>query len=329
MNIIRVRALAALLSLVVATLLLPSPGLAQEAWPRRAIRIIVPYGAGAAPDVMARVAGDELGSRLGQPAVIENRVGAGGLIGTEAAIQSKPDGYTLFLGSLDTQAILAHLYPSRGIDPVRDLAPISLLARIHNVIIANPALPASNVRELVALARQQPGKIAFGSPGVGTNLHLIGELLKQKAGIDIVHVPYKTLGPAFTDATLGQLQLIVIGLPPAMPFLRDNRLKALGSTGPTRSPFLPNVATLAEQGVEGLEVTGWFGLLAPRGTPREVLDRLGRELVQIGQGDNYRKRIQGVMAEPVTGTAGEFAALIERENRRWGEVIRTAGIKGE
>ena len=329
MKIVSARAIVALLSLVVAQFIQAQSGFAQEQWPRRPLRIIVPYGAGAAPDVMARVAGDELGARLGQPVVVENRIGAGGLIGTEAAIQSKPDGYTLFLGSLDTQAILAHLYPNRGIDPVRDLAPISLLARIHNVIIANPALPASNVRELIALARQQPGKIAFGSPGVGTNLHLIGELLKQKAGIDIVHVPYKTLAPAFTDAALGQLQLIVIGLPPAMPFLRDNRLKALGSTGPTRSPFLPNVATLAEQGVDGLEVTGWFGLLAPRGTAREVLERVGRELVQIGQGENYRKRIQGVMAEPVTGTAEEFAALIERENRRWSEVIRTAGIKGE
>jgi len=312
----------ALLASVVAAL----PAGAQE-YPNRPVKIVVPYGAGVAPDVIARIAGEALSKRLGQQFIIENRVGAGGKIGTEAVAKSPADGYTLLLGSKDTHGVMVHLYPGWSVDPMRDFAPISLLIRIQNVLVANPAFPASAPKELAAASAAAPKGVTYGSPGVGTNLHLFGALLGQQLGLNLVHVPYKSFGEAFPAAVRGEIDLIVCGVPPAAPFVRDGRLKAIAVTGTARSPFLPNVPTFTEAGVPGHESGGWFGLLAPAGTPEPVIKRLADAVTDIGKSAEYRERVTKMFSEPATNTPAEFAAVIAAETARWGEVVRSAGVK--
>jgi tripartite-type tricarboxylate transporter receptor subunit TctC len=298
---------------------------AQE-YPSRPVRIIVPYGAGVAPDVIGRIAGEALSARLGQPFIIENRVGAGGKIGTEVAAKSPADGYTLFLGSKDTHGVLTHLYPGWSIDPMRDFAPISLLIRIQNVLVANPRLAAASPKELAGAG--QAG-LTYASPGVGTNLHLFGALLGQQLNLNLVHVPYKNFGEAFPAAVRGEINLIVCGVPPAAPLVRDGRLKALAVTGIERSRFLPDVPTFTELGIAGHETGGWFGLLAPAGTPAPVIARLSAAAMEMGRSPEYRARVEKMFSEPAVSTPAELGALIAAETRRWGEVVRKANVKIE
>jgi len=321
----RIAVLAACLSLAV----LGWAGSAySQTYPGRPVRIIVPYGAGVTPDVIARLVGEELSRRFGQQFVVENRAGAGGKIGTEAAAQAAPDGYTLLLGSKDTHGVLVHLYPGWSVDPVRDFVPVSLLIRIQNVIVANPGVPASTPRELIQLASSGDA-LAYGTPGVGTNLHLMAELLQQQYGLKLIHVPYKNFGEAFPAAIRGDLKLVVTGVPPAVPMVKDGRLKAIAVTGASRSPYLPNVPTFAEAGIPGFETGGWFGLLAPAGTPQEIVSRLAGEIAAIGAQPAFRERVEKMSSEVSTSTPAQFAALIRDETARWGEVVRKAGIKVE
>ena len=317
-----IRWLVALLGALVAAL----PAGAQD-YPNRPVKIVVPYGAGVAPDVIARIAGEGLSKRLGQQFIIENRVGAGGKIGTEAVAKSPADGYTLLLGSKDTHGVMVHLYPGWSVDPMRDFAPISLLIRIQNVLVANPAFPASAPKELAAASAAAPKGVTYGSPGVGTNLHLFGALLGQQLGLNLVHVPYKSFGEAFPAAVRGDIDLIVCGVPPAVPLVRDGRLKAIAVTGTARSPFLPDVPTFTEAGIPGHESGGWFGLLAPAGTPEPVIKRLSDAVTEIGKSAEYRERVTKMFSEPATNTPAEFAAVIAAETARWGEVVRKAGVK--
>ncbi|HLB15982.1 MAG TPA: tripartite tricarboxylate transporter substrate-binding protein [Burkholderiales bacterium] len=317
-----IRWLVALLGALVAAL----PAGAQD-YPNRPVKIVVPYGAGVAPDVIARIAGEALSKRLGQQFIIENRVGAGGKIGTEAVAKSPADGYTLLLGSKDTHGVMVHLYPGWSVDPMRDFAPISLLIRIQNVLVANPAFPASAPKELAAASAAAPKGVTYGSPGVGTNLHLFGALLGQQLGLNLVHVPYKSFGEAFPAAVRGDIDLIVCGVPPAVPLVRDGRLKAIAVTGTARSPFLPDVPTFTEAGIPGHESGGWFGLLAPAGTPEPVIKRLSDAVTEIGKSAEYRERVTKMFSEPATNTPAEFAAVIAAETARWGEVVRKAGVK--
>jgi len=318
---IRVAAIA-----MAALVLAAAPALAQQ-FPSRPIRIVVPYGAGSAPDVIARVAADELAPRLGQPVIVDNRVGAGGKIGAEIAARAPADGYTLLLGSKDTHGVMQHLYPSWDVDPVKDFAAISLLIRIQNAIVANPALKANDVKALIALARTE--NLNYGTPGVGTNLHLLAEMLQLAYGLKLTHVPYKNFGDILPAAVRGDLSLAVLGVPPVTPFVRDGRLKALGVTGTTRSPYLPDVPTFAERGVPGFEHGGWFALFAPAGTPAEAVQRLNAEAVEMGKRASYRERVAKMFAEPATSTPGELNELVVAETARWGEVVRKAGIKVE
>jgi tripartite-type tricarboxylate transporter receptor subunit TctC len=313
------RALSSLL------LLLAGAAAAQD-YPSRPVRIIVPYGPGVAPDVIARIAGEALSKRLGQPFVIENRAGAGGKIGTEAAAKAPADGYTLFLGSKDTHGVLTHLYPGWSIDPQRDFAPISLLIRIQNILVANPKVPASAPKDLVAASRR-PGGLSYATPGVGTNLHLFGALLGQQLDLNLVHVPYKNFGEAFPAAIRGDVALVFCGLPPATAMVRDGRLKALAVTGTARSRFLPDVPTFSEAGVPGHETGGWFGLLAPAGTPPPIVERLAGEIAEIGRTPEYRARVEKMFSEAATTTPAELAQLIAAETARWGEVVKKAGVK--
>ena len=299
---------------------------AQERWPSRPINLVVPYAAGTAPDVIARLLGDQLSARLGQPVVVDNKTGAGGLIGTEFAAGSKHDGYTLFLGSLDTQAIIGHLYANRKFDPATALTPVSILGRIVNVIAASPLLNIKSMKELLD-AGKQGRSFTFATPGVGTNLHLIGELVKLRTGINLSHVPYRAASVGYTDAMAGRVDLVIAGLPPLAGLLRDSKLNALVTTAPRRVPTLPDTPTMAEIGHEELTVIGWFGLLAPAGTSGEIIDKLNAEVKAITQNDVYRNRMQGLFIEPVSNSPEEFGALIKAESDRFGEVVRKANIK--
>jgi tripartite-type tricarboxylate transporter receptor subunit TctC len=299
---------------------------AQE-YPNRPVKIVVPYGTGVAPDVIGRIAGEALTKRFGQQFVVENRPGAGGKIGVEAVAKSPADGYTLLLGSKDTHGVLVHLYPGWGVDPIRDFAPISLLIRIQNMLVANPAFPASSPKEMAAASAAAPKGVTYASPGVGTNLHLFGAMLGQQLGLNLVHVPYKNFGEAFPAAMRGDVDMVVCGVPPAAPLVRDGRLKAIAVTGTARSPFLPNVPTFAESGIPGHETGGWFGLLAPAGTPQPVIVRLSEALNEIGKSAEYRDRVAKMFSEPATNTPAEFAELIAAETARWGKVVQTAGVK--
>ena len=302
-----------------------APPVTAQTWPTRPIRLIVPYGAGSTPDLIARVVADELGPVLSQPLVIENRLGAGGKIGTEAVAKALADGYTLLLGSKDTHGVMQHLFPNWEVDPGRDFAPISLLVRIQNTIIANKDLPANTVVELIALGKSRD--LNYGTPGVGTNLHLLAELLRQAQGMRLVHIPYKTFAEIVPATMRGDVQLSVLGVPVIAPFVRDGRVKAIAVTGTARSKFLPDVPTFAEAGVPGFENGGWFALFAPAKTSPEIVRKLNEEVVAMGRRASFIARVEKMSAEPATGGAESLATLVAGETARWGEVVRKAGIK--
>ena len=314
--------------MMLAVLFGTGSALAQERWPAHPITIVVPYSAGTAPDVIARLLADQLSPRLGQPIVVDNRAGAGGLIGTEFAAAAKPDGYTLFLGSLDTQAIIGHLYSNRKYDPVTALQPISILGRIVNVIAASPALKINTFQELLD-AGKAGRSFTFATPGVGTNLHVLGELVKINTGVNLSHVPYRAASVGYTDAMAGRIDLVIAGLPPLANLIRDGKLKAIVTTAPNRAPSLPEVPTMAEIGQKDLTVIGWFGLLAPSGTSTDIVDKLNAEVRAIASSEGFRTRMQAMFIDPASNSPGEFAALIKSESDRFGEVIRRANIKAE
>lgn len=303
--------------------LVPVSAPAQD-WPSRPISLVVPYSAGTAPDVIARLLGNQLAARLGQPVVVDNRAGAGGLIGTEFAAAAKGDGYTLFLGSLDTQAIIGHLYKNKRQDPAT-LQPVSLLGRIVNVIAISPTLKIDGFDQLLA-AGKSGRSFTFATPGVGTNLHLIGELIKVSTGANLVHVPYKAASTGYTDAMEGRIDLVIAGLPPLATLLRDHKLKPLVITAAQRIATLPDTPTMAELGHKDLTVVGWFGLLVPPGTSPAIIDRLNAEVRAIAETDEYRKRMQGMFIEPTANSPAEFGAMIKAESDRFGDVIRRANL---
>jgi tripartite-type tricarboxylate transporter receptor subunit TctC len=297
-----------------------------QAWPTKPVKIIVPYGAGFAPDAFARIVGEALSPRLKQPIVVENYQGAGGKIGLEAFAKAPADGYTLFLGSMDTQSILQHLY-QLSLDPARDVAPISVVAWLNNMITVTNGLPVKDFRELIARAKANPGKVTYASPGVGTNLHLIGEMINQRLGVTLLHVPYRQLGSLVTDITSGNVDTAITGVPPLMAHVKSGKIRALATTGARRDSHLPDVPTLAESGYPDIVFSTWFGLLAPKDTPPAIVDRLYREVAAIVQEPAYRQRILGMGAEPDSLAPKPFAALILKDAERWGRVVREGKIK--
>lgn len=309
----------------VATFALALAAGAAQAWPERPIRIVVPYGAGSAPDVIARTIGEEISPALGQPVIVENRLGAGGKIGTEHVARASADGYTLLLGSKDTHGVMEHLYPDWDVKPLRDLAPVSLLIRIQNAVVVNNEIRASGPRELIELAKTT--HLNFGTPGVGTNLHLLGEYLAQKHGLRMTHVPFKAFAEILPSVMRGDVHMAVLGVPPVTRLVRDGRIRAVAVTGTARSPYLPDVPTFAEAGLRGFESGGWFALFVPAATPATVVQRLNAEVVAAGRRPSYQDRATKMFSEPATSTPGELAELAARETARWGEVVRKAGIK--
>jgi tripartite-type tricarboxylate transporter receptor subunit TctC len=301
---------------------------AQDAYPSKPIRLILPFPPGGGTDILGRLVAERLGARLGQPVVTDNRGGAGGNLGAEAAAHSAPDGYTLLLAA-PSLAISPSLYKKLPYDPVRDLAPISLVATVPNVMITHPSVPAKTLREFIALAKTRPGELNFGSGGSGTSNHLGGELLNIVAGVKLVHIPYKGVNLAMNDVMAGNVQLVVIGIPAAAPQIKGGKLRALAVIAPQRSPALPDVPTVAEEGLADFDVTTWYGLLAPAETPRPIIARLNSELVQSMQAPDLKERLAGMGTEPLTSTPEEFGAYLNREIAKWGDVVRKAGLKAD
>src|SRR2546421_10556266 len=286
------RALLRLLSLGLlgAALAPPAPAQNMDAWPSRPLRFILPFPPGGGTDILGRIIAERMTASLGQPVVTENRGGAGGNVGAEAAARSAPDGYTIVLVA-PSLAISKSLYSKLNYDAVKDFAPVSLVATVPNVMVSHPSLPANTLSEFIRLAKTKPGEMNFGSGGSGTSNHLAGELFNIVAGVKLVHVPYKGVNLAMNDVLSGQIQLVVIGIPAALPFIQAGRLRALAVIAPQRSPALPDVPTAAEAGLPDYEVTTWYGVLAPAGTPRPLVERLNAELVRIMHAPDLQERV--------------------------------------
>ena len=315
--------------LIVGISLAPFPVAAQvpDPYPSKPLRFILPFPPGGPTDILGRLIGERLASSLGQPVIVENRGGAGGNVGAEAAAKSAPDGYTLVLVA-PSLAISPSLYSKLNYDPLRDFAPVSLVATVPNVIVTQPTL-AATLQEFIALAKAKPGGMNFGSGGSGTSNHLAGELFNLVTGTKLVHVPYKGVNLAMNDVLTGAIHLVVIGVPAAGPHIKSGRLRALAVIAPQRLPALPEVPTVAEAGLPDFDVTTWYGVLAPAGTPRPVVARLNGELVKILYSPDMKDKLNALGTDPVTSTPEEFAAYLQQETVKWAEVVRKAGLKAD
>ncbi len=303
--------------------------LQAQTYPVKPIRLIVPYSPGGTADLLGRSIARKLGESLGQQVIIENRTGAGGGIGADLVAKSKPDGYTLLMGTIATHAINPNLYPDNPYDPVKDFAPVLLVATMPNLLVVNPAVPAKTVRELIALAKVKPGELAFASAGSGTTQHLSGELFKKMAGVDMLHIPYKGNAPAVADLVGGQVQLMFDNIPISLQQVRAGKLRALAVTGPKRSPVLPDIPTIAEAALPGYSVTSWFALFAPAGTPPAIVARLNKETNKALADEALRRQLGDQGIEPAGGTAEQLAAHIRAELPRWKKIVAESGAKVE
>jgi tripartite-type tricarboxylate transporter receptor subunit TctC len=315
-------------ALVLPLAFFPLEAVAQD-YPSRPITLIVPYAAGGGNDVMARVAAEKMSKALGQQIVIENRGGAGGSIATRQIAKAAPDGYTLGLGGTGTLAINPTLYANVGYDPRRDFAPIGLIATSALVVLLNPAVPARTIAELIALARQEPGKLTFASAGAGSGIHLAAEYFATLAGIKIVHVPYKGSAPALTDLIGGHVSMYFSSLPPAIGLMKDGKVRALAVTGARRSPLFPDLPTVAETGLPGFEAVLHYGIVAPAGTPKSVIDKLSVALRDAVMSEELKEKLAKDGAEPLPSTPEEYAADIDREESKWSAIVKKSGAKAE
>ena len=296
-----------------------------QAYPTKPVTIIVPFAAGGTTDILARIIGQALTAELGQSVVVDNRAGAGGNIGGQAAAKATPDGHTLFMGTVGTHAINASLYKKMPFDPVKDFAPLTRVANVPNLLVANPAQPYKSVKDLIAYAKANPGKVNFGSAGNGSSIHLSGELFKSLAKVDMQHVPYKGSAPAVTDLLGNQIGIMFDNMPSAIQHVRSGKLVPLAVTTAKRSPELPNVPTIAEAGVPGYEATSWFGMFAPAGTPAPVLAKLNAAIVKVLAQPDVKKKINEQGAEVYSETPEQFAAFIQAESVKWGKVVKESG----
>ena len=307
-----------------------SPALSQELpWPVKPIHIIVTGGVGGVTDIRARWLAEHLAPALGQPVIVDNKLGAGGNVGMEIAAHSAPDGYTLVIIHQGTMTINPHLYRRLGYDALTDFIPITRLGMGPLLLAVNPKVPATTAGELVQLAKANPGKLNFGSPGIGTPPHLAAELFKRAAGIDVVHVPYKGGGQAVSDLIGGHITFSIEGLNVQLPQVKSGNLRALGVTGPRRVPSLPDVPTIAESGVPGYEFQGWVGIAAPAGTPKPIIAKLYREVSAVLGTKEARDWFGEVGSVPGADPPDVFAAAIRAEHAKWGAIIRESGIKAE
>lgn len=302
---------------------------AQDAWPRQPLRILIPFAPGGVPDIAARLLAPGLQAGLGQPVLVENRPGGGGTVAAEAVARAAPDGHTLLMTTASTQAIAPALFETLRYDPARDLAPVSFIARVPHVLLVPPSLNVATVQELVALLRREPGRHNFASSGVGAPPHLAGELFRMQAGVEVTHVPYRGSAPALADLVAGRVTYLIDALPPALPFIRDGRLRALGVGTRERARLAPDLAPIAEQGLPEFESYTWAALYATGGSPAASVTRLAEEVRRAAGAPDVAARFAELGYEgPPTGPA-ELAAIQREEARKWGEVIRRAGIRPE
>ena len=316
------------LILLCAGLLLTAPASAQQ-YPTRPVRFVVPFAPGGSVDTLARTIGPRLADALGQQIVVDNRPGGNGNIGMEVVAQARPDGHTVVLGYIANLAIFPSLSAKLPYDPVKDFAPVTQVASSPNVLTAHPAVPAKNLKELVALVKAKPGQVSFASTGVASVGHLTGELLNSLAGMKMTHVPYKGGGQAIIDLLGGHVQVMFSGFSAAMPHIKSGKIRALAVTGPQRSPALPEVPTIAEQGFPGVEATAWYGVLAPAATPQPIIARLHGEVVKILKVPDVVQKLDGLGFEIVGSQPAEFGAYIKSEMKKWAKVVQASGAKAD
>jgi tripartite-type tricarboxylate transporter receptor subunit TctC len=311
-------------------LLLAMPLAHAQSWPQRPVRVIVPFAPGGASDLMPRLVGEKLAAIWAQPVVIDNRPGAAGNIGMEAGAKSPPDGYTLLAAPNGNLVVNPHMYSKLAYDVFKDLAPVTRIAAVQNVLVVNPEVPASSMKEFIALARARPGALNFGSPGNGSQAHVGVELLKMQLGLDLVHLPYQGVGPAMKDLLGGRLQLMLAQVPSALPQIKAGKLRALGVASSAPLASLPEVPTIAAAaGLPGYEAVSWYALMAPAGTPKDVVEKIHSDVAKVLQFPEVRERLAGMGAEPSGEAPAELAARIKVEYDRWGEVVRKANIKAD
>ena len=301
----------------------------SDAYPTRPIRIIVAYTPAGTTDILARLIGQKMTEKWGQSVIVENRPGANGNIGTEIAARATPDGYTILMATAATHSINNTLYPKLSWHAERDFAPVSLVAVVPNLLVVNNALPAKSVKDLIAYAKANPGKLTFGSPGIGATAHLSMELFKTLTGTSMVHVPYKGSAGVLADVTGGQIQLAMDNIPVYLPQAKAGKIRALAVSSPKRAAAAPDIPTVAEAGVPGFEALSWFGLVAPAKTPPATVSKLAAETQRILKLPDVNERIVALGAQPVGGTPQEYAAFIKSEIQKWQKVIRSAGVKIE
>jgi tripartite-type tricarboxylate transporter receptor subunit TctC len=313
-------------SFLLALLLLAG---AAQAFPTKPVRIIVAFPPGGGTDIVARVVGQKLGEGWKQAVVVENRAGASGTIGTENAARAEPDGHTLFMATMGNMTANPHLYPKMAVDPLRAFAPITKVVDVHFVFLANPALAANSVGELIELAKKRPGDIAYSSSGPGGAPHLAMELFKRQANVELIHIPYKGSSPSISDLIGGRVMLSMDSLVQSLPHLKAGRLKALAVLGPRRAALLPEVPTIAESGLPGYALTNWFGLLAPAATAKETVLKIHADVSRVLRDPEVKTRITSLGADVVGNSPEEFGAAMRAESAQWAEIIKAANIRAE
>ena len=310
------------LSAIAATASIAQP------YPTKSIRMLVPYAPGGGVDIIARATAQALAKRIGQPIIVDNRTGAGGNVGSDLVAKSAPDGYTLLMAS-PANTINPSLYAKMPYDPMRDLAAVALIASVPAVLLANRTLPVASVRQLVALAKAKPGALTYGSGGSGTTEHLAGEMFKSFAGIDMLHVPYKGGAQVLTDVIGGQIALMFVNQVFALPHVQGGKVKALAVAGSARSPSMPDVPTFVESGFKDFVVSVWWGVMGPAAMPKDIVNQLNREIVASLSSAEMKERLQTMSAQPIGGTAEQFAAFFAAETRRWAPIVKASGARAD
>jgi tripartite-type tricarboxylate transporter receptor subunit TctC len=312
-----------------AMLAVTAAAASAQTFPAKPIRIVVTFPTGGAPDILARTISEKINPAWGQTVIVDNKPGAGGNIGAEFVARAPADGYTVVMGTVGTHAINGALFAKMPYDMVKDFAPVTLIASTPNLLVVNNDVPAKNLQELIALAKARPGQLTFGSPGIGTSVHVSGELFNSLAGVKTQHIPYKGRQFAIPDLLGGSITMMFDNMPSAIPVVREGKLRAIGVTSATRSPSAPEIPTIAEQGLPGFEATSWFAVFAPAGTPRPVVDQLHAEIVRIFNLPDVQAKMKTLGLDPILGGPAELARVQQVEIAKWAKVVRESGAKAE
>ncbi|AZG10225.1 tripartite tricarboxylate transporter substrate binding protein [Pigmentiphaga sp. H8] len=315
--------------LAIALAVAAGPAWPADAYPSKPIRIVIPFAPGGTVDILGRVLGEQLGTRLGQPIIIDNRPGAGGNIAAANVARADPDGYTLFLGSMGTQSMNGAIYAKLPFDPIADFAPITRLVTSANLLVVHSSIKAKSVKELIDYLKARPGQVNYASAGIGSFNHISAALFEMMADVKMTHVPYKSGGQALNSVLAGETQLVFQTIPAAVPYIQSGKLRALAVCSEERHPLFPDLPTASESGLPGFEINTWYGMLAPAATPRAVIDKLHGALVQTLQDTAIRKRLTELGLDAAPDTPEQFAALIKTDAVKWGKVIKTAGVVAE